>query len=58
MLKVNDKVKVKYGAYEGLEGTVISIHKGYIPPVVVGLNGITSTTYRFFYEEDLKVLDK
>lgn len=58
MLKVNDKVKVKYGAYENLEGIVISIHKGYIPPVVVGLNEIKTITYRFFYEEDLEILDK
>ena len=54
MLEVNDRVKVKYGAYEGLEGTAMSIHKGYIPPVVVGLDGIVAPTYRYFYEEDLK----
>ena len=58
MLKVGDRVKVKYGKFEGCVGTIRIIDYNYLPPVVIMPDDIKKYQGVYFYEENLEKIEK
>ena len=58
MVKVGDRVKVKYGKFEGCVGTIRSIDYDYLPPVVIMPDDIKKYQGVYFYEDDLEKIEE
>lgn len=58
MLKVGDRVKVKYGKFEGCVGTIRIIDYNYLPPVVIMPDDIEKYQGVYFYEDNLEKIEE
>ena len=58
MLKVGDRVKVKYGKFEGCVGTIRSIDYDCLPPVVIMPDDIKKYQGVYFYEDELEKIEE
>ena len=58
MLKVGDRVKVKYGKFEGCVGIIRIIDYNYLPPVVIIPDDIEKYPGVCFYEDNLEKIEE
>lgn len=58
MLKIGDRIEVKHGKFQGCVGTIVDIDYNSLPPITIRPDDIRKFQGVFFYECDLKKIDK
>ena len=58
MFKIGDRIKVKHGKFQGCVGTIVDIDPCSLPPITIKPDDIRKFQGVFFYECDLKKIDK
>ena len=58
MFKVGDRIEVKHGKFQGCVGTIVDIDYRYLPPIIIRPDDIYKFQGVFFYECDLKKIDR
>ena len=58
MFEVGDRIEVKHGKFKGCVGTIIDIDYYSLPPITIRPDDIRKFQGVFFYECDLKKIEK